>query len=87
MSKQAQRKSITHEAMLEYINVAQRRLTHVRLAQRKFPIEILSAVLNEDTGKFMEYLKLMKNPKYRNLYRNSYVKEIGILAQVMPGLV
>ena len=35
----------------------------------------------------MEYIKLMKNPKYRSLYRNSYTKEIGRLVQGMPGLV
>ena len=35
----------------------------------------------------MEYRKLMKNPKYRPLCRNSYAKEIGQTAQVMPGLV
>ena len=46
-----------------------------------------SAVINEDTGELMEYQKLMKKPKYRNLYRNSYAKEIGRLEQVIPGLV
>ena len=35
----------------------------------------------------MEYIKLMKNPKYRPLYQNSYFKEIRRLAQGMPGLV
>ena len=29
----------------------------------------------------------MKHPKYRPLYRNSYAKEIGQLAQGMPDLV
>ena len=28
----------------------------------------------------------MKNPRYRPLYRNSYAKELGRLAQGMPGL-
>ena len=44
-------------------------------------------MLYEDTGELMEYRKIMKKPKYRNLYRNSYAKEIGRLEQVMPGLV
>ena len=35
----------------------------------------------------MEYRRLMKNPKYRQLYRNSYAKEIVQLAQGMTGLV
>ena len=48
---------------------------------------MLSAVLDEDTGNLTEYRKLMQKPKYRQLYCNSYAKEIGRLAQVMPGLV
>ena len=48
---------------------------------------MLIAVLDKETGELMEYRKLMKNPKYRPLYRDSYAKEIGRLAQVMPGLV
>ena len=48
---------------------------------------MLSAVLNKDTGKLMEYRKLMKKPKHRHLYRNSYAKEIGLLSQGMAGLV
>ena len=35
----------------------------------------------------MEYRKLMRKPKYRQLYRNYYAKEIGQLAQGMHGLV
>ena len=44
-------------------------------------------MLDEDTGELMEYRKIMRKPKYRQLYRNSYAKEIGRLAQDMPGLV
>ena len=35
----------------------------------------------------MEYRGLMKNPKYRKLYAKSYTKELGCLAQGMPGQV
>ena len=35
----------------------------------------------------MEYQRLMKKSKYRQLYRNSYAKEIVQLAQGMTGLV
>ena len=80
-------KSSTQEAMLSYLNAAPQKLAPNRLIQRHFPLEIISAVLDEDTGKLMEYRKLMKKTKYRNLYRNSYEKEIGRLAQGMPGLV
>ena len=48
---------------------------------------MLSAVIDEETGELMEYRKLMKNPKYRPLYLNSYAKEIGQLVQFIPVLV
>ena len=48
---------------------------------------MLNAVLDKDTGELMEYRHLMKKPKYRNIYGNSYAKEIGRLAQGMPGQV
>ena len=48
---------------------------------------MLSAVLNEGNGELMEYWKLMKKLRYRNLYRNSYAKDIWRLAQGMLGLV
>ena len=37
---------------------------------------MLSALLDKEMGELMEYRKLMKNPKYRRLYRDSYAKEI-----------
>ena len=40
--------------MLAYLNSSQRRLTPDQLAQREFPLEILIAVLEKDTDKFME---------------------------------
>ena len=49
--------------MLAYLHAAQRKLKRDRLLQRKFLLEMLSAVIKEDTGKLMEYWKLMKNPK------------------------
>ena len=57
------------------------------LSSRCFPSYMINAVLDTDTGELMEYRHLMKNPKYRNLYGNSYAKEIGRLAQGMPGQV
>ena len=48
---------------------------------------MISAVLNKDTGKLIEYRKLMQKPKYQQIYCNSYDKEIGCLEQGMPGLV
>ena len=69
-------KSSTQEAMLAYLNTAPRQLTPRWLAQRHFPLKMLSAVLDEDTGELMEYRKLVQKPKYQQLYHNSYSKEI-----------
>ena len=67
-------KSSTQKAMLAYLNMAPRKLAPRQLEQRYFTLEMISAVLNEDTIKLMEYRKLMWKPKYRQLYRKSYAK-------------
>ena len=72
---------------MAYLNTKTRQLVPIKLAQRRFQLEILSAILDNDTSKLMEYRKLIRKPKYLQLYRNSYVKEIGRFAQVMPGPV
>ena len=82
-----QRSSNTQEATLAYVNRSQLTVTPANLEERKFPKEILSAVLDEDTGELTEYRKLMKNTKYHPLYQNSNAKEIRRLVQGIPGLV
>ena len=62
-------------------------LSPARLAGRRVPLEMLNAVLNEETGEIMEYRQLMKSTKYRNLYKNSYSKELGRLTQGIPDVV
>ena len=47
---------------------------------------MINAVLNQETGEMMEYRQVMKNPKYCALYEKAYAKEIGRLAQGMPGV-
>ena len=42
----------------------------INAASRRFPLEMLNAVLDEDTGDLMEYRALMKNPKYSNCMGN-----------------
>ena len=58
--------------MLACVDVAHLKVTPQMLALRNYLIEMISAVLDEDTVEFMEYLKLMKNPKYFQLYGYSY---------------
>ena len=60
--------------------IAHRRcMSPKNLASRRFPSDMLNAVLDKDTGELMEYRHLMKNPKYLNLYGNSYDNYIGRL--------
>ena len=55
------------------------------LMSRRFLKEVLAAVLNEEKDKLMEYCHLISNPKYRELWKNSYGNELGRLAQGIPG--
>ena len=78
---------MTQETMLACAEVSHLNLSPKNLASRRFPLEMLNAVLDEDTGELMEYRALMKNPKYSKLYGQSYAKELGRLAQGIPGKV
>ena len=71
--------------MLTFADVAHIKLSHKQLDSRRFPIEMINALLNVETGKLVEYRHIMKNPKYRQLYATYYSKELGRLAQGMSG--
>jgi hypothetical protein len=47
---------------------------------------MLHAVLDKTTGHLMEMRHLLVNPKYKELWGKSYTKELGHLAQGMPGV-
>ena len=79
-------RSIAQEAMLTCANIVQLPMSPQNLAQRRYPSEMINAVLNQETGEMMEYRQVMKKPKYRTLYEKVYAKEIGRLAQGMPDL-
>ena len=74
------------EAILTCANAMQLTMSPQKLAQRNYPSEMINAVLNQQTGELTEYRQVMKNPKYRALYEKVYAKEIGRLAQGIPGL-
>ena len=67
--------------------VSQIRLSPKSLATRSFPIEMINTVLNEETRELMDYHYILKNPKYQELYFNSYSKELGRLSQGLLGVV
>jgi hypothetical protein len=61
-----------------YVEVTQTPLQPAQLAQQKFPIVMLNAVLNNDTGELMEMHHLLRNPKkYTKLWGKLYTKELG----------
>jgi hypothetical protein len=47
---------------------------------------MLHAILDKTTGHFMEMRHLLVNPKYKELWGKSYKKELGSLAQGIPGV-
>jgi len=67
------------------VEVTERQVSPRKLSQQRFPTEVLNAVLNKDTGELMEMRHLLKNPKYSELWGKSYTKELGQLAQGIPG--
>ncbi len=68
-----------------YVKVTHTPLQPAQLAQQKFPIVMLNAVLNNNTGKLMEMRHLLHNSKYTKLWGKSYTKELGQLAQGVSG--
>ena len=72
--QKVKRRPTTQEAMLESVHVAHLHVTPEKLAQQNFMREMISAVLDEDTGELMEYRRLTNNPRYLPLYRNYYDK-------------
>ncbi len=60
-----------------YAEVTGRQVSPSNLSQRRFPTEVLNAVLNKDTGDLMELRQLLQNPKYSEVWGKSYTKELG----------
>ena len=67
-SRSSNFRSVTQETMLACAEVSHINLSPKSLASRRFPLKMLNAVLDEDTGELMEYHALMKNLKYSKLY-------------------
>jgi hypothetical protein len=61
-------------------------LTPANAARPTFPVEIINAVLDMDTGKLLEMQHLLVNPKYKELWGKSYTTDLGRLAQGIPGI-
>ncbi len=55
-------------------------------ALRQYPSDMLYAVLYKNMGHLMEMRHLLVNSKYKELWGTSYPKELGYLAQGIPGV-
>eukprot|EP00804_Cyclotella_cryptica_P006250 CCRYP_010108-RA/>CCRYP_010108-RA protein AED:0.40 eAED:0.40 QI:0/-1/0/1/-1/1/1/0/258 len=73
--------------MLHFLATHHIGITAAKATQRRYPPDMLHAVLNDETGELMEYRHLIANPKYRDTWQNAYGKELGRLAQGLPGIV
>ena len=56
-------------------------------ASRSYPLQLLAdfagAVLDNETGKILEYCHIIKRPKYKKYWGYSFGNKIGRLEQVM----
>ena len=83
-------RTITQEAILAcittYSDITHQHITARNASHRKFPRNMLNAVLDMTTGELLEMRHLLVNPKYKELWGKSYTKELGRLAQGVPGV-
>eukprot|EP00804_Cyclotella_cryptica_P023061 CCRYP_000315-RA/>CCRYP_000315-RA protein AED:0.18 eAED:0.15 QI:0/0/0/1/1/1/2/0/662 len=79
--------ALMHKTMLHVLATHHIGITAAQAMQRHYPTDMLHAVLNDKTGELMEYRHLVADPKYRDTWKNSYGKELGRLAQGLPGIV
>jgi len=86
----SQVRTIMQEAVLAcittYSDMTNQHITARNASCRKFPRNMLNAVLDMTTGKLMEMRHFLVNPKYKELWGKSYTKELGRLAQGAPGV-
>eukprot|EP00804_Cyclotella_cryptica_P002957 CCRYP_013294-RA/>CCRYP_013294-RA protein AED:0.17 eAED:0.16 QI:0/0/0/1/1/1/2/0/794 len=80
-------RSLTYKTMLHILSTHHNGITASQATQQCYPTDMLHAVLNDETGELMEYRHLLSNPKYHDTWKNAYGKELGRLAQGIPGIV
>ena len=81
-TRNQRRGTITQDHMLTALEVAAHRspFTAQHAASRRYPLKFLyetaSAILDEETGKLLEYRHLMKHPKYKDVWMKSFGTKI-----------
>ena len=85
------KRTITDEIMLSCLEMSNAKISPRSASSRKYPlgllIEMAGAVLDSQTGELLEYRHLVKNPIYREVWGTAMGKEVGRLAQGLPGVV
>jgi hypothetical protein len=83
-------RSVSTEAMLSAMEMTSIPLEAKNLVCRRFPLammcEMAGAVLDPKTGELMEYRHLVAKPKYCEVWSKANAKELGRLAQGLPGV-
>jgi hypothetical protein len=87
---QTQVRTITQEDLLSCIHNYGKAMSHPvtahRTAQQQYPTNMIHTVLDKTTGHIMEMWHLLVNPKCKELWGESYTKELRHLAQGMSGV-
>ena len=87
----AQSHTITDEILLSCVHMSSSRINPKNAASRKYPLQLLcemaGAVLDATTGELLEYRHLIRRPQYQRVWGGAFGKEIGRLAQGLPGVV
>ena len=84
--QQRQIRTLTQDFMLHMMEIPGYKtpFSPRQAASRNFPLQFLCdlayAVLDDDTGDLLEYRHLIKHPKYKDTWSNSFGKEIRRLA-------
>ena len=84
--QQCQIRTLTQDYMLHMMEIPgyTTPFSSRQAASRTFPLQFLCdlayAVLDDDTGDLLEYCHLIKHPKYKDSWSNSFGKEIRRLA-------
>jgi len=90
-SKSRTTPSITQETLLACIEMSTTPLTPQNTAGRRFTLKLLcemvGSVLDGTIGDLLEYRHLIRHPEYQEIWGNAFGKEIGRLAQGLPGVV
>jgi hypothetical protein len=90
-SKRRTTPTITQEALLAAIQMTTTAPSPKEMTARKLPLQLLcemaGSVLDSNTGDLLEYRHLIRRPEYQEIWGNAFGKEIGRLAQGLPGIV